>query len=228
MMTRESRTDVDAYVLSSTNRQRVLEQLATSGFATPSQIADATDSHRSHISRALQELREKDVVELQVDEGRNVGRYYGLTSAGEAVWSRIKDEIRHISWTIKKPSDPRLQDVLTVSKAEFGEALRAVGHYDGDALTFLYMDDAVFSEYSEAEIEQSARAFVFDQTIDEVSLLDETLQSEILTFSDFSIVRLAGEGISHLSISFHHRETVSVPDFVERIKAIIADDRNDP
>jgi DNA-binding transcriptional ArsR family regulator len=227
MMTRESRTDVDAYVLSSTNRQRVLEQLATSGSATPSQIATATDSHRSHISRALRELREKDIVELQVDEGRNVGRYYGLTSAGEAVWSRIKDEIRHVSWTIREPSDPRLQDVLAVSKAEFGDALRAVGHYDGEILTFLYMNDAVFAEYSEAEIGQSARAFVFDQTMGEVSLLDATLQSEVLTFSDFSIVRLAGEGISHLTISFQHQENFSIPDFVERIKAIIVDDPDD-
>jgi DNA-binding MarR family transcriptional regulator len=216
--------DVDAYILNSTNRQRVLEYLALSGPATPSQIAADTDSHRSHISRALQELREKDVVELQVDESREMGRYYALTSAGETVWSRIEDRVRHVSWTIEEPTDPRLREILTVAKAEFGDALRAVGRYDDGTLTFLYMDDDVLSEYSEEEIQQSARVFVFEHTIDEVSWPDETLQSEILTFSEFSIVRFLGDEVGHLAISFQHRETVSIPDFVERISAIVDGD----
>ncbi|WP_058997711.1 winged helix DNA-binding protein [Haloarcula sp. CBA1127] len=70
-----------AYIVSSDNRIAVMETLRDSP-STPSTIAKATDRDIAHISRAIQELREKGHVELKVSESVRKGRIYGLTEQG--------------------------------------------------------------------------------------------------------------------------------------------------
>jgi DNA-binding MarR family transcriptional regulator len=86
-------TDVDynelSYVLSSSYREITIKALASHP-STPSKIASETDNEISHISRALQELREQDLVELLVDEARKKGRLYGLTEQGEELGSELQ------------------------------------------------------------------------------------------------------------------------------------------
>lgn len=79
------------YVISSSYRVAVLERLAESP-ATPSTLADHTDIPIAHVSRALQDLRSRDIVELLVPEDRKKGRVYGITDHGENVWSTILTE----------------------------------------------------------------------------------------------------------------------------------------
>jgi DNA-binding MarR family transcriptional regulator len=83
--------DEISFVISSTYRVATLERLST-GPATPSQIAKDVDIGIAHVSRALQELRERALVELLVSDDRKKGRVYGITEQGESVWSTIQAE----------------------------------------------------------------------------------------------------------------------------------------
>lgn len=83
--------DEISFVISSQYRVAVLRRLSR-GPATPSQIADDAGLPIAHISRALQGLRERALVELLVSEDRRKGRVYGATERGETVWRTIEAE----------------------------------------------------------------------------------------------------------------------------------------
>ena len=80
-----------SYVISSRYRIATLRRLAD-GPATPSLIADETDLSIAHVSRALQELRDAELVTLLVSENRRKGRVYGITDEGLEVWETIEAE----------------------------------------------------------------------------------------------------------------------------------------
>lgn len=80
-----------SYVISSRYRIETLRRLSD-GPATPSLIADETDLSIAHVSRALQELRDADLVTLLVSENRRKGRVYGITDEGLEVWETIEAE----------------------------------------------------------------------------------------------------------------------------------------
>lgn len=88
-MTR-TRDDV-SYVISSRYRVSTLQRLSE-GPATPSRIAEEADLGISHISRALQGLRGRELIELLVSEDRRKGRVYGITETGAEIWTTIKEE----------------------------------------------------------------------------------------------------------------------------------------
>lgn len=83
--------DEIGYIISSKYRVTVLRELAE-GPATPSRIAADSNISIAHVSRALQELRDRGLVELLVPEDRRKGRIYGITESGEAVWGEIESE----------------------------------------------------------------------------------------------------------------------------------------
>lgn len=79
------------YVVSSRYRVEVLARLTDSP-APPSTIAADTDCDISHVSRALQDLREQELVELLVPESRKKGRIYGITDEGSEIWTTIESQ----------------------------------------------------------------------------------------------------------------------------------------
>lgn len=79
------------YVVSSTYRVKVLQRLADSP-APPSTIAEETDCAISHVSRALQDLRDHGLVDLLVPESRKKGRIYGITDEGREIWETIESQ----------------------------------------------------------------------------------------------------------------------------------------
>lgn len=81
--------DEVSYVISSSYRVTVLQRLADSP-AMPSRIASDTGRAITHVSRALQGLRERGLVELLVSEDRHKGRVYGITEHGAAIWETIE------------------------------------------------------------------------------------------------------------------------------------------
>ena len=80
-----------SFVISSQYRVAALKQLSENP-ATPSRIANDTDKGIAHISRALQGLRERGLIELLVSEDRRKGRVYGFTEEGSRVWEQIESE----------------------------------------------------------------------------------------------------------------------------------------
>lgn len=83
--------DEVSFVISSRYRVETLSQLAD-GPATPSQIASEAGVGIAHVSRALQELRERSLAELLVSEDRKKGRVYGITERGGEIWRTIETE----------------------------------------------------------------------------------------------------------------------------------------
>ncbi|WP_345778547.1 winged helix-turn-helix domain-containing protein [Natrinema sp. DC36] len=81
------------YVISSQYRIEIMKRL-DEGPKTPSAMAKPnSDIPIAHVSRALTNLREKDLVELLVPEERKKGRVYGLTDEGEAIWEEAKKQV---------------------------------------------------------------------------------------------------------------------------------------
>jgi DNA-binding MarR family transcriptional regulator len=80
-----------SFVISSRYRIVALRRLAESP-ATPSQIASDADVGIAHVSRALQGLRDRSLVDLLVSEDRKKGRVYGLTERGREVWETVEAE----------------------------------------------------------------------------------------------------------------------------------------
>lgn len=87
-MSRSEWDDV-SFVISSRYRIATLRRLSA-GPATPSRISEETELSVAHVSRALQELKEHELVDLLVSEDRKKGRVYGVTDNGEAVWEMIQ------------------------------------------------------------------------------------------------------------------------------------------
>jgi len=83
--------DEVGYVISSTYRVAVLRRLADSPAPT-SKIAEDTGCANSHVSRALNDLRERGLVDLLVPEDRKKGRIYGITDDGREIWETIEAE----------------------------------------------------------------------------------------------------------------------------------------
>lgn len=83
--------DQVSFVISSRYRVATLQRLAK-GPATPSQVATDADVRITHVSRALQELRERGLVDLLVSDDRKKGRVYGLSETGQEVWETIETE----------------------------------------------------------------------------------------------------------------------------------------
>jgi len=87
-MSTEIDYDKVSFVISSKSREETIIAL-TGGFKTPSEIAERSEVSISHVSRALSSLRERELVELLVDEDRKKGRLYGLTEMGDVVGEAV-------------------------------------------------------------------------------------------------------------------------------------------
>lgn len=82
--------DEISFVISSRYRVAVLRRLSE-GPATPSHIVSDEGFAISHVSRALQDLREQSLVQLLVSEDKQKGRIYDLTEEGREVWQSVED-----------------------------------------------------------------------------------------------------------------------------------------
>ncbi len=82
--------DEIGFIISSKYRVAVLRRLVESP-ATPSKISDDQDISIASVSHALSQLRDRDLVELLVDEDRRKGRVYGITGRGEELWTEIRN-----------------------------------------------------------------------------------------------------------------------------------------
>lgn len=82
--------DTVSFVTRSEPRLQALRVLSE-GPAVPSDIATETGTDLAHVSRALQELRDRNQVELLVDEDTKKGRYYGITDQGSQIYHEVQE-----------------------------------------------------------------------------------------------------------------------------------------
>jgi DNA-binding MarR family transcriptional regulator len=71
-----------AFVVRSPHRTTVLQRLSE-GAAIPAQIRKDTELEYSRISEAVNHLRDRDLIDLMVDEDTKRGRLYSITERGE-------------------------------------------------------------------------------------------------------------------------------------------------
>lgn len=79
--------DMAAFVIGSKYRVATMLSLAE-GPSTPTRLAREHSLARSHISRALAELSERDLVEVHGEEGRT--RIYSLSAFGHEVHDAVE------------------------------------------------------------------------------------------------------------------------------------------
>lgn len=89
-MTDDEDWDGIGYIINSEYRKQVLKHV-TEKPTTPSVIADSTGIPISHISRSISDLREKDFIQLLVEENTKKGRIYGPTEKGQEIWDNIEE-----------------------------------------------------------------------------------------------------------------------------------------
>ncbi|WP_336025166.1 hypothetical protein [Halobellus salinisoli] len=210
-------TDTGAYISSSKYRLHVLEALDALDRATPKEIAERVGDRRPHVSRAISELRERDVVELQVPESRSVGRYYGLTEKGATAYEEVQNRISDVDWTVTEPADEDVRAVVRLAREEFGDWLRLVALYDGAQVRICHADPDVLASYSEDEFERGLRTVVLEHSLDSLAVSTEECWSKVLHFENFSVVKVLVEEDTQLSISFSNATDVSVPSFSESV-----------
>jgi len=88
----ESKWNQVGYVISSKYRRQIMRMLFDAP-KTPSAMSKPnTDTPISHVSRALTQLREREMVDLLVEENIKKGRIYGLTDHGEEVWIEARKQ----------------------------------------------------------------------------------------------------------------------------------------
>lgn len=80
--------DLLSFVKRSDYRRETVECLASQPMM-PSEISSETGTDIAHVSRALTEMREKDITNLLVSEDTKRGRIYNLTAEGEKIASYL-------------------------------------------------------------------------------------------------------------------------------------------
>lgn len=197
------------YVRSSQYREGVARHLYDEGPAMPSEIAAATGHDLPHVSRALAELRERDVVELLVSEQRHRGRVYGLTDEGTAVAVHLHGGVGPDEWSVVDREDFAEADLLGFLEDELAGALQAVGLRTASSAEVVLVGT---EEAADLVFESAVPALVRDP---ETGVEGTPLRRYAVDgFEDATVVRLCGE--SGVGVSIDPSLDVGVPGFVER------------
>ena len=205
-----SNWDDVSFVRRSKYRRDVVRTLA-SGSATPSDIAYAHDYAQPHVSRALNELRDRSLVELLVPEDQARGRYYGLTDDGRDAWERLAETLFPTAWTRRDPRDDE-EALLSMLQERADGALRALARSDGDRVAFLYEMDSL-PDHGEKRL-RSLFALGSRSTHDR-------LDYEVLGTDDLTLVRLYPKATGHVAASFDPDYSLRLPDLVEDALSVL-------
>lgn len=75
-----------AFVIRSSPRKAILNKL-NEGVSTPSLISSSLNVNKTHVSRALKELQQKELVECLTQSRK--GRMYGITEKGSSIINEV-------------------------------------------------------------------------------------------------------------------------------------------
>lgn len=78
------------FVKGSGQRKSVFEILSKEAL-TPKEIAEKAEMHQSNVSRALRQLKEKELVKVMNPEAK-VGRVYVLTERGKETYEKMNEK----------------------------------------------------------------------------------------------------------------------------------------
>ncbi|WP_410764776.1 ArsR family transcriptional regulator [Haloferax sp. DFSO60] len=134
------------YIASSRYRLAVCEYLDDNGSGLPSRIASDTGLAQPHVSRALSELRDKEIVELLVPESQQKGRLYGLTELGSAAHKKVAiDQLGEIS-VVERAEFPSTNIVAELTDA-YGGHLRGLVWCESDQTWVHFTSEELTEDY---------------------------------------------------------------------------------
>jgi DNA-binding transcriptional ArsR family regulator len=133
--------DSAGYVASSRYRLAVCEYLSDHGPGLPSEISTETDLAQPHVSRALSELRDREVVELLVPESQQKGRLYDLTEAGRVALDRLAHGRNAIDVEVVAREEFPHDGLVGHLETAYPSVTNAVAAYDGNAASVHFFED---------------------------------------------------------------------------------------
>ncbi|RDZ63886.1 hypothetical protein C5B90_12300 [Haloferax sp. Atlit-12N] len=210
-----------SFVLSSKYRKHVLKGLARANLATPTELAENTELQRSHISRAVSELRDEDIVELYAPEERTVGRYYGLTDFGEVAWEDIRSDILHLEWQVTNSTTETSSRLVEAVTQLLRDKLRFVGMYDGDAARLLYADDDALAEYTEQELTDGARELAFQRVNLDLNIPNKQCWAQVYFFDPEALLIAQDSDGTLYSVSFAPYQDVDIAGLLDTIESTV-------
>lgn len=162
--------DSAGYIASSRYRLAVCEYLAEHGSGLPSRIAAETELAQPHVSRALSELRERDIVELLVPESQQKGRLYGLTDLGELAYDRVAlDQSADVN--VVDERDFPARSLIDELRESYRDHLRAVAWCETDEAWVHFFLEELARRYDDETLKTTVSTFTDDEAL-EVSLGD--------------------------------------------------------
>ncbi|RDI70561.1 MarR family winged helix-turn-helix transcriptional regulator [Halopelagius longus] len=215
--------DAAGYIASSRYRLAVCKLLSRSGPDLPSRIAEELDLAQPHVSRALSELRERDIVELLVPESQQKGRLYGLTADGQAALARLRGQAVNVEFVDESrfPYENLLDYLRETHNSEFRFA---IAHDEDRTDVYLAADAAARTHDEEsisslvASLETDGRDGVESSTVGQTQFVVRGLERATL-------VQLPTDRDEDVFLSLERGADVSVESFVENCRAYLSAER---
>ena len=192
--------DAAGFVASSRYRLAVCEYLSSQGPGLPSGIASETDLAQPHVSRALSELRDRDVVELLVPESQQKGRLYDLTARGRVALDRLQNGREAVEVEVVDRDGFPYDDLLDFLEDSHPAVTQAVAVYDGDVAHVYFLED-------ESETEASTIAHLYA-----TSTPTDRLTSGSTGRHEFTVYGLENVTLVDFVVEDDHRIGVSLDD----------------
>ena len=210
--------DAAGFVASSRYRLAVCEYLSDDGPGLPSEISSHTDLAQPHVSRALSELREREVVELLVPESQQKGRLYDLTDAGRVALNRLAHGRNAVDVEVVGRDDFPHDDLVEFLESGYSSVVQAVAAYDGDAASVHFFED----EPADHQASPVVRLWTTTGSDGELTS-GATGKHEFTVYGleNVTLVDLALDEHSRLGISLDDDADVSVRSFVDAIEGCL-------
>lgn len=153
------------YIASSRYRLAVCEYLQERGSGLPSRIAADTGLAQPHVSRALSELKEREIVELLVPETQQKGRLYGLTDLGTHAYRKVAlDQLGEV--VVVEKEDFPIPSLLTRLKSVYGSFLRGVVWCESDQTWVHFHSQELATNYDKESLKTLISTLTSGDTID--------------------------------------------------------------
>lgn len=217
----ESGFEDESFVLRSEYRFNVLRSLAGAGRLTPTMIADWTEIRQPHVSRALSELQDRDLVDLTVDEDQHKGRLYALTERGVTLWQSVNE----VTWQGPMESIPdEHRGLVAFLQDRIGESLIVVGYYSRAEIHNYYAREDVREQLSEGNFQETVELLVKRFSVSETNAGEKAgqLRYAIQSFENFvRIIIYLKKGFIGigLDLDFHFE----IPTLMEECRDILDD-----
>ncbi|ELZ86042.1 transcriptional regulator [Haloferax elongans ATCC BAA-1513] len=194
--------DSAGYIASSRYRLAVCEYLVQHGSGLPSRIATETGLAQPHVSRALSELRDRDIVELLVPESQQKGRLYGLTDHGELAYERVASD-REAELNIVERGEFPAPELVESLAESYDDDLRAVVWCEPNQTWVNFASSTVSDNYDPETLKAIVSAFKDDEEFGTVLADSPTGGPEFVAFGleDALVVRIPVESELALLVS---------------------------